>query len=147
MPEESVSGCRYKPTFSAKALGNEYAAWVSRQGIYTVKTLTEDLAMNSRERRALRYRAKCAAVHIESANYIKRIDSAFTRLSDGCSKRVLIAVSAAESKGKPDYQRQIESRADALERSKKRIAYKDANPLGNKIHAVQKVRGKSIPLV
>ncbi|EBW1976015.1 hypothetical protein ATS28_14550 [Salmonella enterica subsp. enterica serovar Mbandaka] len=28
---------------------------------------------------------------------------------------------------------------------KNRIYYRDANPLGNKIHAVQKQRGKSIP--
>ncbi|EAP7517157.1 hypothetical protein CG571_22485 [Salmonella enterica] len=31
------------------------------------------------------------------------------------------------------------------ERKQNRIYYHDANPLGNKIHAVQKQRGKSIP--
>lgn len=98
-------------------------------------------------RRLAAFNSKKAAEHIESRNYIKRIDSAFTRLSEGCSKRVAIAVSAAEGKGKPEYQRQLESRADALERSQKRIAYKDVNPLGNKIHAVQKMKLSSKPLI
>ncbi|EBO9914724.1 hypothetical protein LEF25_10800 [Salmonella enterica] len=33
----------------------------------------------------------------------------------------------------------------SVERKQNRIYYHDANPLGNKIHAVQKQRGKSIP--
>lgn len=34
-----------------------------------------------------------------------------------------------------------------VKRSNHRIWYKDTNPLGSKIHAVQKSRGKSIPLI
>ncbi|EHO0451712.1 hypothetical protein KH639_004443 [Salmonella enterica] len=39
--------------------------------------------------------------------------------------------------------RQKEVEVTAVKRN--RIYYRDANPLGNKIHAVQKQRGKSIP--
>ena len=34
-----------------------------------------------------------------------------------------------------------------VKRSNHRIWYKDTNPLGSKIHTVQKSRGKSIPLI
>ncbi|MEG1124922.1 MAG: antitermination protein, partial [Citrobacter sp.] len=34
-----------------------------------------------------------------------------------------------------------------VERKNHRTWYKDANPFGNKIHAVQKSRGKSTPLI
>lgn len=46
-----------------------------------------------------------------------------------------------------DYQNQILTAAERLERRNHRIWYKDTNPLGSKIHAVQKSRGKSIPLI
>ncbi|EDV6502491.1 antitermination protein [Salmonella enterica subsp. enterica serovar Thompson] len=52
-----------------------------------------------------------------------------------------------------EYKRQIERAAIVFENEIRkpadsknhRIYYRDANPLGNKIHAVQKQRGKSIP--
>lgn len=103
--------------------------------------------MNRNQRRMAAYNAMKAAEHIESANYIKRIDSAFTRLSEGCNKRVVRAVAASEPSSRPDYRRQLESHSEALERSHRRIAYKDVNPLGNKIHAVQKMKLSSKPLI
>lgn len=99
--------------------------------------------MNSRQR----YKYARAAENRERKAYIKRIDSAFTRLSEGCSKRVVRAVAASEASSQPDYRQQIESRAEALSRSHRRIAYKDVNPLGNKIHAVQKLKLSSKPLI
>lgn len=45
-----------------------------------------------------------------------------------------------------EYTQQIERNAEKLERKNRRIWYRDANPLGNKIHAVQKMRGKSMPV-
>lgn len=147
MPEESVSGCRYKPTFSAEALGNEYAAWVSRQGIYTTKTLTEDLTMNSRDRRTLRYRAKCAAERIESVSYIKRIDNAFTKLSEGCTKRVVRAVAASEASSRPDYRQQLESRSEAVERKNHKLWYKQPGERGVTCSGRQKLKLSSKPLI
>lgn len=46
-----------------------------------------------------------------------------------------------------EYTQQIQRNAEKLEREKRRVWYKDTNPLGNKIHAVQKMKGKSIPLI
>lgn len=46
-----------------------------------------------------------------------------------------------------EYTQQIERNAEKLERENRRVWYKDTNSLGNKIHAVQKMRGKSIALV
>lgn len=49
-----------------------------------------------------------------------------------------------------EYTQQIERNAEKLEREvqkQNRIYYRDANPFGNKIHAVQKSRGKSTPLI
>ena len=103
--------------------------------------------MNRNQRRMAEYNARKAAEHIESRNYIKRIDSAFTRLSEGCSKRVAIAVSAAEGKGKPEYQRQIESRADAIERSQKRNWYKQPGERGVTCSGRQKMKLSSKPLI
>ena len=45
--------------------------------------------MNSRQR----YKAKRAAEHRERKEYCKRIDRAFSRLSEDCSNRVLKATS------------------------------------------------------
>lgn len=46
-----------------------------------------------------------------------------------------------------EYREEMEKRAEAVERKNHRTWYKDANPFGNKIHAVQKSRGKSTPLI
>lgn len=46
-----------------------------------------------------------------------------------------------------EYRQELENRAEAVERKNHRTWYKDSNPFGNKIHAVQKSRGKSTPLI
>lgn len=46
-----------------------------------------------------------------------------------------------------EYHHQIESNLAKIERKNHSVWYKDANPLGNKIHAVQKQRGKSTPVI
>lgn len=103
--------------------------------------------MNRNQRRMAAYNAMKAAEHLATFNYIKRIDSAFIRLSKGCSKRVVRAVSAIGDKSAPAYRQQPEIRANATERSHRRIAYRDVNPLGNKIRAVQKIKPGSKPLI
>lgn len=88
--------------------------------------------MKAREIRKL----ERARQHKEIKQYSQRIDSAFSRLSEGCSNRVLRATSLGSLRDKKE---------QSVERKQNRIYYRDANPLGNKIHAVQKQRGKSIP--
>ncbi|ENF7239885.1 hypothetical protein ABH637_003137 [Salmonella enterica] len=61
---------------------------------------------------------------------------AFMKIMDGASKRVSRAISLAGTR-----QKKVEVTAV----KQNRIYYRDANPLGNKIHAVQKQRGISIP--
>ncbi|KAE9776412.1 transcriptional regulator, partial [Escherichia coli] len=71
----------------------------------TAQALTEDNQMNSRQR----YKAKRAAEHRERKEYCKRIDRAFSRLSEDCSDRVIKAINSTEykmnlrSKPEPDY--------------------------------------------
>lgn len=88
--------------------------------------------MKAREIRKL----ERARQHKEIKQYSKRIDRAFSRLSEDCSNRVLRATSLGSLRDKKE---------QSVERKQNRIYYRDANPLGNKIHAVQKQRGKSIP--
>lgn len=61
--------------------------------------------------------------------------------------RVESAVSPIDFNALADYREQLEKRAAVVERKNHRTWYKDSNPYGNKIHAVQKSRGKSIPLI
>lgn len=56
---------------------------------HTTQALTEDTDMNSRQR----YKAKRAAEHRERKEYCQKIERAFSRLSEGCSNRVLRATS------------------------------------------------------
>ncbi|MEB0949309.1 transcriptional regulator [Citrobacter sedlakii] len=88
--------------------------------------------MKAREIRKL----ERARQHKEIKQYSKRIDRAFSRLSEDCSNRVIRATSLGSLRDKKE---------QSVERKQNRIYYRDANPLGNKIHAVQKQRGKSIP--
>ena len=46
-----------------------------------------------------------------------------------------------------EYHEQIENNLAMIERANNRIWYKDANPFGNKIHAVQKMKLSSKPLI
>lgn len=56
-----------------------------------------------------------------------------------CMSRVERATSLGSLRDKP-------AQEEIAER-KNRVYYKDSNPYGNKIHAVQKSRGKSTPLI
>ncbi|MGG5836085.1 antitermination protein N [Huaxiibacter chinensis] len=61
--------------------------------------------------------------------------------------RVESAVNPIDLSGLAEYRQEMERRAEAVERKNHRTWYKDSNPFGNKIHAVQKSRGKSTPLI
>lgn len=90
--------------------------------------------MKAREIRKL----ERARQHKEMKAYCKKIDRAFSRLSEGCSERVSKAISLAGT-------RQKEVEVTAVKQN--RTYYRDANPLGNKIHAVQRMKLSSKPLV
>ena len=94
--------------------------------------------MNRNQRRMAAYNAMKAAQKLEAKAYCKKIDRAFSRLSEGCSERVTKAISLA---GK----RQKEVEVTAVKQN--RTYYRDANPLGNKIHAVQRMKLSSKPLI
>lgn len=49
--------------------------------------------MNAKQRRILRYRAKCAAQHIDAKNYAGKINRAFAKLSGEGSERTCKALS------------------------------------------------------
>ncbi|EPV3678290.1 regulator [Enterobacter kobei] len=89
-------------------------------------------------RRLAAFNAKKAAEKLEMKAYCKKIDRAFSRLSEGCSERVTKAISLAGT-------RQKEVEVTAVKQN--RIYYRDANPLGNKIHAVQRMKLSSKPLI
>ncbi|HDV6231543.1 TPA: hypothetical protein RJO74_002974 [Enterobacter hormaechei] len=90
--------------------------------------------MKAREIRKL----ERARQHKEMKAYCKKIDRAFSRLSEGCSERVTRAISLAGT-------RQKEVEVTAVKQN--RTYYRDANPLGNKIHAVQRMKLSSKPLI
>lgn len=90
--------------------------------------------MKAREIRKL----ERARQHKEVKAYCKKIDRAFSRLSEGCSERVTKAISLAGT-------RQKEVEVTAVKQN--RTYYRDANPLGNKIHAVQRMKLSSKPLI
>lgn len=90
--------------------------------------------MKAREIRKL----ERARQHKEMKAYCKKIDRAFSRLSEGCSERVTKAISLAGT-------RQKEVEVTAIKQN--RTYYRDANPLGNKIHATQRMKLSSKPLI
>lgn len=90
--------------------------------------------MKAREIRKL----ERARQHKEMKAYCKKIDRAFSRLSEGCSERVTKAISLAGT-------RQKEVEVTAVKQN--RTYYRDDNPLGNKIHAVQRMKLSSKPLI
>lgn len=61
--------------------------------------------------------------------------------------RIESAVNPIDLSGLAEYRQEMERRAEVVERKNRRTWYKDSNPFGNKIHAVQKSRGKSTPLI
>ncbi|WP_432467072.1 hypothetical protein [Enterobacter roggenkampii] len=90
--------------------------------------------MKAREIRKL----ERARQHKEMKVYCKKIDRAFSRLSEGCSERVTKAISLAGT-------RQKEVEVTAIKQN--RTYYRDVNPLGNKIHAAQRIKLSSKPLI
>lgn len=94
--------------------------------------------MNRNQRRMAAYNAMKAAQKLEAKSYCKKIDRAFSRLSEGCSNRVLRATSLGSLRDKKE---------QSVERKQNRIYYRDVNPLGNKIHAVQRMKLSSKPLI
>lgn len=89
--------------------------------------------MNSRERRAQAYRAKCAAE--------KRLGRKIEATLSGCSDRVLKAVTQA-----PNWRVKAEKEVEFV--SRENPAYRKVNnPYGQITNARQKMRGKSIPLI
>lgn len=56
--------------------------------------------MNRNQRRMAAYNAMKAAQKLEARAYCKKIDRAFSRLSEGCSERVTRAVSHAGTRQK-----------------------------------------------
>lgn len=94
--------------------------------------------MNRNQRRMAAYNAMKAAQKLEARAYCKKIDRAFSRLSEGCSERVYKAISLAGTR-----QKEVE----VTEVKQNRTYYRDANPLGNKIHAVQRMKLSSKPLI
>lgn len=90
--------------------------------------------MKAREIRKL----ERARQHKEMKAYCKKIDREFSRLSEGCSERVTKAISLAGTR-----QKVVEVTAV----KQNRTYYRDTNPLGNKIHAVQRMKLSSKPLI
>ncbi|WP_312990860.1 antitermination protein N [Atlantibacter hermannii] len=68
-------------------------------------------------------------------------------LSRKVKSRVESALNPIDLTALAEYRQELERRAEAVERKNRRTWYKDSNPYGNKIHAVQKSRGKSTPLI
>lgn len=56
--------------------------------------------MNRNQRRMAAYNAMKAAQKLEAKAYCKKIDRAFSRLSEGCSERVTRAISLAGTRQK-----------------------------------------------
>lgn len=56
--------------------------------------------MNRNQRRMAAYNAMKAAQKLEARAYCKKIDRAFSRLSEGCSERVTKAISLAGTRQK-----------------------------------------------
>lgn len=56
--------------------------------------------MNRNQRRMAAYNAMKAAQKLEAKAYCKKIDRAFSRLSEGCSERVTKAISLAGTRHK-----------------------------------------------
>lgn len=101
--------------------------------------------MNSRQRWKIKRAQKHAA-----ANAGQGSDAGLERVVSAC----LMGVSGSVAKALtlidgPAAPRQIQEDCGATkqERRNRSIFYKDTNPFGNKIHAVQKARGKSMPLI
>lgn len=95
--------------------------------------------MNAKQRCKLR-RLERRSEERNSANAERRLARKITTTLSGCSERTVKALSLPTPRAAKELEVEVK-------RSNHRIWYKDTNPLGSKIHAVQKSRGKSIPLI
>ncbi|MBI0277119.1 regulator [Hafnia alvei] len=95
--------------------------------------------MNAKQRCKLR-RLERRSEERNSANAERRLASKIATTLSGCSERTVKALSLPTPRAAKELEVEVK-------RSNHRIWYKDTNPLGSKIHAVQKSRGKSIPLI
>ena len=97
--------------------------------------------MNAKKRCKLR-RLERRSEERNSANAERRLANKIATTLSGCSERTVKALSLPTPRAAKELEVEVE-----VKRSNHRIWYKDTNPLGSKIHAVQKSRGKSIPLI
>ena len=95
--------------------------------------------MNAKQRCKLR-RLERRSEERKSANAERRLANKIATTLSGCSERTVKALSLPTPRAAKELEVEVK-------RSNHRIWYKDTNPLGSKIHAVQKSRGKSIPLI
>lgn len=98
--------------------------------------------MNRNQRRMAAFNARKEFEQRERESYTRKIDEAFTKLSEGCNCRVLKAINSTEYKMKM----RSKPAPEAVSRENPKHQ-KVANEAGRQIHAVQKMRGKSIPLI
>ncbi|WP_313048738.1 antitermination protein N [Atlantibacter subterraneus] len=107
--------------------------------------------MNAQERRRERRAAKQA--DWKSANPLlvgisaKPDTRKILSLTRKPKSRVESAVTPIDLTVLAEYREEMEKRAEAVERKNRRTYYRDTNPFGNKIHAVQKMKLSSKPLI
>ncbi|WP_419471668.1 antitermination protein N [Escherichia coli] len=106
-----------------------------------------DAQTRRRERRAEKQAQWKAANPLLVGVSAKPVNRPILSLNRKPKSRVESALNPIDLTVLAEYHEQIESNLQRIERKNQRTWYKDANPFGNKIHAVQKSRGKSTPLI
>lgn len=106
-----------------------------------------DAQARRRERRADKQAEWKAANPLSVGVSAKPDNRPVLSLTRKVKSRVESALNPIDLSGLAEYRQEMERRAEAVERKNRRTWYKDSNPFGNKIHAVQKSRGKSTPLI
>ncbi|EPU3097538.1 antitermination protein N [Escherichia coli] len=106
-----------------------------------------DAQARRRERRAEKQAQWKAANPLLVGVSAKPVNRPILSLNRKPKSRVESALNPIDLTVLAEYHEQIESNLQRIERKNQRTWYKDANPFGNKIHAVQKSRGKSTPLI
>ncbi|EMO7792427.1 antitermination protein [Citrobacter freundii] len=106
-----------------------------------------DAQARRRERRADKQAEWKAANPLSVGVSAKPDNRPVLSLTRKVKSRVESALNPINLSGLAEYRQEMERRAEAVERKNRRTWYKDSNPFGNKIHAVQKSRGKSTPLI
>ena len=106
-----------------------------------------DAQARRRERRAEKQAEWKAANPLSVGVSAKPDNRPILSLNRKPKSRVESAVNPIDLTVLAEYRQELERRAEAVERKNRLTWYKDSNPFGNKIHAVQKSRGKSTPLI